>query len=425
MPIIFFIKKNFLNFLFAWRYFKAKKTTNAINIISWISIVAITIGTASLILVLSVFNGFEGLVQSLYSSFYPDVRITPASGKQLVLTAEQLQRIRSVSGIRALSLVAEEKALLQNKAMGEDSTDYQSIVSLKGVDSNYLAVTQMSDHIVAGEFRTGTADQPLLILGAGIESALHVQSDRNVHPLAVFLPRKGEVSTADPLSSLSEDAVNTSGTFVIQQDFDNKYAITNLDFVRRMLAMPENTYSAAEIAVQPGVNADHVRDALKPLLGAGYAVQNRFEQNESLFSVMRVEKWIIYAILSLILVVAAFNMVGALTMLVLEKKQDIAVLHALGARRSFIQRIFLSEGLLLASIGGGGGMLLAFIICVLQKKFQLIPLQGNTFMIDYFPVKMVASDFLLVGLTVLLIALIASLIPARKAARRQFMMRSE
>jgi lipoprotein-releasing system permease protein len=154
-------------------------------------------------------------------------------------------------------------------------------------------------------------------------------------------------------------------------------------------------------------------------------VQNRFEQNASLFSVMRIEKWIIYAILSLILVVAAFNMVGALTMLVLEKKHDIAVLHALGASGGFIQKIFLSEGLLLAIIGGGAGMLLAFLIALAQLKFHLLKLQGNSFLIDYFPVKMVLSDFLLVALTVLIIALFASWIPARKAALQQFVLREE
>jgi lipoprotein-releasing system permease protein len=414
-----------LNFLFAWRYFKAKKTTNAINIISWISIVAIIIGTASLILVLSVFNGFEGLVKSLYTSFYPDVKISPISGKEVVLTPEKLQKIRSIKGIKALSLIVEEKALLQNKANDADSVDFQSIVYLKGVDSNYTSVTTVADHLLGGDFNTGTEDQPLLILGAGVESAVHVQSESNIRPLVVYMPRKNAVNLDDPLQSLSEEAVNTSGTFIIQQDFDNKYAITNLAFVKRMLGMDADSYSGAEIAVMPGTDADDVRDEIKKEIGKNYLVQNRFQQNASLFSVMRIEKWIIYAILSLILIVAAFNMVGALTMLVLEKKQDISVLHALGASRSFIQKIFLSEGLLLAIIGGGAGMLLAFLIGFLQTKYHLIPLEGNTFMINYFPVKMVLSDFLLVALTVMVIALIASWIPARKAALQQFALREE
>jgi len=407
-----------LNFLFAWRYFKAKKTTNAINVISWISIVAIIIGTASLILVLSVFNGFEGLVKSLYSSFYPDLRVSPLSGKEITLTPEQLQKLRSVNGIKSISLVVEEKALLKNG-------DYQSIVSLKGVDENFINVTSVKEHIVKGDFNTGTEDDALLVLGAGIENAVGVQTDRNLVPLAIYLPRKGELSLSDPFKSLSVDTINTSGTFLIQQDFDNKYALTNLAFVKNMLGMDANTYGGAEMALDPNVDMEEVQQVVKNLLGNEYIVQNRFEQNASLFSVMQVEKWMIYAILSLILVVAAFNIIGALTMLVLEKKQDIGVLHALGADRSFIQRIFLSSGLLVAIIGGGAGMLLAFLIGTAQTKFHLVPLEGNTFMVDYFPVKMVYADFLLVSCTVLVIALIASFIPARKAAMQQFILRSE
>ena len=407
-----------MNFLFAWRYFKAKKTTNAINVISWISIVAIVIGTASLILVLSVFNGFEGLVKSLYSSFYPDLKISPASGKEMVLTLEQLQKLRSVKGVRNISMVVEEKALLKNG-------DYQTIVSLKGVDDNYTAVTNIRDQIVKGNFNTGTADDALLVLGAGIESAVGVQTDRNLVPLAIYLPRKGEVSLSDPFKSLSVDTINTSGTFLIQQDFDNKYALTNLAFVKNMLGMSADTYGGAEVAIDNSIDADAIQESVKDVLGKQYVVQNRYEQNASLFSVMQVEKWMIYAILSLILVVAAFNMIGALTMLVLEKKQDISVLHALGADRSFIQRIFLTSGLLLAFLGGGAGMLLAFLIGIAQTKFHLVPLEGNTFMVNYFPVKMVYTDFVLVSITVIVIALIASWIPARKAAAQQFILRSE
>ena len=248
-----------MNFLFAWRYFKAKKTTNAINVIAWISIIAIVIGTAALILVLSVFNGFEDLVKTLYSSFYPDIKISPVSGKQITLTEEQLKQIRSVKGVRSISLVAEEKALLQN---GE----YQSIIYLKGVDENYTSVTTVADHIIKGSFNTGEADNPRLVLGAGIENAVGVQSDRNLSPLVVYLPKKAEVDLSNPLQSISADTINTSGAFVIQQDFDNKYAITNLGFVKQMLGMPEDVYSAAELGVDAGANENEIKEQLSRLL---------------------------------------------------------------------------------------------------------------------------------------------------------------
>ena len=407
-----------MNFLFAWRYFKAKKTTNAINIIAWISILAIVIGTAALILVLSVFNGFEDLVKSLYSSFYPDIKISAATGKQIVLTEAQLKELRSVKGVRSISLVVEEKALLQN---GE----YQSIIYLKGVDQYYTTVTTVANHIIKGEFDIGTAENPLLILGAGIENAVGVQSDRNLSPLVVYLPKKTEVNLSNPLQSISADTINTSGAFLIQQDFDNKYAITNMAFVKNMLQMEADNYGAAEILLEANTNEDKVVDKISALLGKQYNVQTRYQQNQSLYSVMQAEKWVIYAILSLILVVAAFNMIGALTMLVLEKKHDISVLHALGADGAFIKKIFLSEGLLLALIGGGSGMLIAYTLAFLQITYKLIPLQGGSFLIDYFPVKLSITDFLLVGFTILIISLLASYLPAKKAANQTFNLRSE
>ena len=407
-----------MNFLFAWRYFKAKKTTNAINVISWISIVAMLFGTAALILVLSVFNGFEDLVKGLYSSFYPDLRIVPSSGKTMTLTAEQLQKIRSVKGVNAVSLVMEERALLRN---GES----QTMVNLKGVDDAYGTVTAVPQHMVSGEYSVGTEEQPLLVLGAGIENAVGVQADRNIFPLVVYLPRRGEVNLSDPFQSLSTDTINTAGSFIIQQDFDNKYAITRLSFLKTMLNMEADAYGAAEISVQAAADPEAVQRALQRLLGATYTVETRYEQNKSLYAVMQMEKWVIYAILSLILVVAAFNMIGALTMLVLEKKEDIGVLHAIGAGQGFIKRIFLTEGLLLATIGGGVGMILAFLIVLAQMHFHLVPLQGDTFMIAYFPVKINPCDFVLVGITVLAISLVAAYIPARKAARQQVVLRSE
>ena len=386
--------------------------------ISWISILAIIVGTAALILVLSVFNGFEDLVKSLYSSFYPDIRISAAQGKQITLSQQQLDKLRSVKGVKAVSLTAEEKAFLQN---GE----FQSIIYLKGVDEQYPAVTGMSKYVVAGDFNTGDADNPLLVLGAGIENAVGVQADRNLAPLTVYLPRKTDVSASDPMQSLNADTVNTSGVFVIQQEFDNKYVLTNLDFVRSMLEMPVDAYTAAEVLLQPGADPDDIAEIVQKDLGKAYSVLTRYEQNRSLYAVMRTEKWVIYAILSLILVVAAFNMIGALTMLVLEKQKDISVLHALGGSRSLIQKIFLSEGLLIAIIGGVVGMALALAIALAQINYKLIPLQGGTFLIDYFPVKLRLADFALVSVTILVIALIASWIPARKAALQQFQLREE
>ncbi|MFT3675873.1 MAG: FtsX-like permease family protein [Chitinophagaceae bacterium] len=407
-----------LHFLFAWRYFKAKKSTNAINVIAWISIGAIIMGTVALILVLSVFNGFEDLVKSLYSSFYTDLKIKPASGKHISVTAEQLNRLRAIKEIAGFSRVIEEKALLQNE-------DYQSVVHLMAVDDAYRQVTGVADHIVSGQYDLGTAEAPKLILGTGVEGALGIAADRNLFYLKIILPRKSKTEQIDPLNDISNDNIQSSSSFQIQQDFDTKYAITNLDYARQALRLDSNLYSGIEIRLRDPNTADDVKKTVEKVMGPGYLVQTRYEQNQSLYSVMNMERWIIYGVLSLILVVAAFNMIGALTMLVLEKQKDIGVLHALGGSRRFIQRIFLSEGLLLALVGTVIGMLLATFIAWLQINFHLIPLEGGTFLINYFPIKLRVADFLLVGATVLVISLLASWLPSTKAARHQFSLRSE
>jgi lipoprotein-releasing system permease protein len=407
-----------LHFLFAWRYFKAKKSTNAINVIAWISIVAIVIGTASLILVLSVFNGFEDLVKSLYSSFYADLRVSPASGKTVTITKEQLQQLKGLGGIKNFSLVVEEKTFLQN---GE----YQSVVYMKGVDDNYRYVSGVADHLVKGDYDLGTEELPKLILGAGVENALGIQADRNIFTLKIYLPRKGKTELLDPMENISSDTIRTSSAFIIQQDFDNKYGITNLDFAKKALRLGPDEYGGIEIKLNDPSQADEIKNQVKRIFNDGYAVENRYQQNQSLYAVMNMERWIIYGVLSLILVVAAFTMISALRMLILEKQKDINVLYALGGNKNFIQKIFLSEGLLLALIGGGVGMLLALLIAVLQIRYHLIPLQGGSFLIDYFPVKLQLMNFLLVGGTVFVIALIASWLPSRKLLGQEFSLRSE
>jgi len=407
-----------LPFLFAWRYFKAKKSTNAINIISWISIGAIIIGTAALILMLGVFNGLEGLVKSLYSSFYSEMNISAARGKTITVTSDQLQKLKGLSSIKNFSLVVEEKGMLKNGA-------YQSVVVLKGVDENYRYVTGVADHLIRGNYNLGTSGDPLLILGAGVENAVGVQADRNLLALMIFLPKRNSSELIDPLQNISEDSINTSGTFVIQQDFDNKYAITNIEFVKKMLGFQADQYSAIEISLQDASAADEVKTDLQKIFDKNYKVQTRYEQNQSLYSIMRAEKWVIYAVLVLIMVIFSFTLVSSLTMLVIEKEKDISVLHALGGNRNFIQKIFLSAGVLLTLIGAGCGILLALLIAWLQINYKLIPLSGESFLIDYYPVTLKVGDLLLVAVTVIVIALLASWIPSRKAALNEFSLRSE
>ena len=402
---------------FAWRYFKAKKSTNAINIISWVSVSAILIGTASLIIILSAFNGFESLVKSLYAAFYTDIRIIPAKGKLLTLDSLQLKAMAETPGVKAFSLVAEEKALLQHG-------DYQAIVQIKGVDRDYVSVAGLPQKMLRGAFQIGTADDPKVVLGAGVENAIGILTDRSLTPLSLYLPRRGATDLSDPLAALSQASIQPVGSFAIQADFDNKYVITNLPFIKRYLNLGADEYSAVELALTEDGREASVKAELQALLGTAYKVQNKYEQNRSLYATIQMEKWAIYAIFSLILLVAAFNMIGALTMLVLEKKKDIQVLQAMGAGKGLILRIFLSEGMLLAIIGLAGGILIALLLYYLQIHYKLVPLQGQTFLIDYYPVKLVFRDFLLVIGTVLTIGALASWVPAIRAANQPFELRN-
>ncbi|MEP6746417.1 MAG: FtsX-like permease family protein [Bacteroidota bacterium] len=408
-----------MNLLFAWRYFNAKKSTNAINIIAWISVLALGTGTAALIILLSVFNGFEDLVKSLYADFYTDLKVTPATGKILKLTADQKQKIAGWPGVKAISLTIEEKALLQNG-------DYPAPVIVKGVDENFQHVNNVAGRMVRGKFLLGDADKPAMVMGAGVENAMGIESDRAMLPLTVYLPRRGvnAAEYADPLQSLSADNIVSAGAFAIQQDFDNNYVITNIGFVKRMLGLQPDEYGAVEIAIRDIKQADKIKKDLQGLLGKDYLVETMYEQNRSLYSTMQHEKWFIFVLLSFILVVAAFTMIGALTMLILEKQKDIQILKAMGSTSGMVQKIFLSEGMLLAGIGGVGGILLAFLIGWLQVKFKLIKLEGSTFLIDHYPVKFLASDILLVFFTVVLIAVTASWFPSRKAAMQPIELKS-
>ncbi len=405
--------------LFAWRYFKAKKSTNAINIIAWVSILAFVFGTMVLVLVLSVFNGFEGMVKDLYSTFYTDIKVSATAGKSITLTPAQLAQFKGIAAIKNFSLITEEKALLQN---GE----YQSVIYLKGVDENYTKVAGVADNLVGDVvYDVGTVDTPKLILGIGVEDALGVRSDMDALPIDMYLPRKTGSAQLNELEDISINRVQPNAAFRIQQDFDNKYGITNIDFLKKALLFGADDYTAVEIALKDPDDAAFVKKKLQEILGEKYRVQNKYEQNQSLYSIMNAERWVIYGVLCLILVVAAFTMIGTLTMLVLEKQKDIGVLHALGGNQNFIQRIFLTEGMLLAILGGGTGMLLAYIIAQLQIHYHLVPLQGGSFLIDYYPVKLRWQDFLLVGLTVLFVAIVAAWLPAKKAARQQFSLRAD
>ena len=395
---------------FAWRYFKAKKSANAINIIAWVTVGVIAFATCCQLLVLSVFNGFEALVKDSYSTFYSDIKIIPTKGKTFLLSADKLSILSKQTFVQNISTIAEEKALLQNG-------DAQTVVYLKGVDEQYINVSGVAQKTKKGKYEIGTVEYPTLIVGSGIEDAAGINLDGafTSNELTIILPKKNSESN-DPLQSLSEGNAKASGVFTIQQEFDNKYAITNIDFVKRQMNLQSDEFSAVEIKLKPAENPKKIKEQLATLVGTNYKVQTKYEQNTSLYNTMQLEKWAIYAVLTLILIIAAFNMISALTMLVLEKKKDISILKSIGAAKASILKIFLAEGLLLGVIGCSLGIALAMLICFIQVQWHVIPLKGGTFLVNYFPVKIVATDILLVAVTALIITFVAAWFPAYKAS---------
>lgn len=354
------------------------------------------------------FNGFEDMVKGLYADFYADIKISPSTGKRITLSDNQINEIRKLNTVKYFSLGVEEKAVLVNG-------DYRATVALKGVDDNYQKICAIDKHIIRGKFDLGNAEKPYIIAGAGVENAAALDVMTNLSNVTLFLPNR-KAKSANLTEALNSYNVTPVGTFFIQSEFDNKYVFTNLAFLKYMLDFEPNEFSYAELNVTSNTSPSVVQEQIKKLLGKDYIIQTRYQQNQSLFAVMTTEKWIIYGILSLILIIASFNMIGALSMLVLEKEKDTALLKAVGASSYFIQNIFLFEGIILAIAGGLAGIVLGSAICFIQLQFHIIKLGGATFLIDYYPVQFRSMDFVLILSTILFIALSASWVPARKAA---------
>ncbi|MBW8685761.1 FtsX-like permease family protein [Chitinophaga rhizophila] len=404
---------------FASRYFRAKKSTNAINIIAWVSVSAIAVGAGALIIILSVFNGFEGLVKSLYSTFYPSVKVSAVSGKSIVLTPAQLKQIAGVKGVAFMTEVVEEKAVLR---YGQGD---QTIAILKGVDSNYNKVAAVDKSMSRGKFDTGEESQGYnAILGLELEMALGVDVQRDLTPISVYLPRRNVSSVTTPEDALSSGILYPAGSFNIQQEFNSKYVLTNIAFMRGLLGMGEDEMSALEVKGTPGLDDKVLKRRLGQVLGPQYTIQTRYEQNQALYAIMQTERWAVYVIMSFILVIAAFNMIGSLYMLVMEKQKDITILKAMGARPQLITRIFLAEGMIIAGLGTLIGFGISITFCLLQQHFGLIRLEEESFLVNAYPVSMQFSDFVLVCVTIVVIGGAASWYPARRAGREQIALKA-
>jgi len=400
-----------LHFLFAWRYFRGKYSFQAIQLIAWVSVFAIAIGTAALITILSVSNGFSEIVNGLYSDFYADLRVVPSTTKFVKLTQAQLSSVRQIPGVHYATGIVENKAILVRD-------ENQTVVFVKGVDSNYIHINKVNQYLKRGAFSLGNLDSPKLVIGIGVEENLLLyNAELGTQLELIAVGRSGKsLRSMDQLNHL---VAVQSGAFSVQQEFDAQYVFTSNQFAQYLFDLDSNQYSGVELSIDLNKEKSIVT-AIQDILGSGFLVQNKYQQNADLYKIMQIEKWIIFAIRALIMVVASFNLVGALTMLVLEKQKDIHVLHAMGATAGTIQKIFLSLSIVMAMTGAFIGGLIASCLIFLQTQFHFIQLQGVSFIIDYYPVKAIWTDYLAVISLVILIALVAGWVPAKKAASRIF-----
>lgn len=403
-----------LSLRIARRYLFAKRSTNAINIITGIAIFGLSVGTAALVLVTSVFNGFDDLISAMYSNFNPDLRVTPRTGKTFVLDEAQLRRIRSLPGVEFVSQTLEEIAFFEHD-------DKQDFGLLKGVDEYYDLVTNIDSTIREGRFKLQDGDRELVVLGMGMRSKLAVDVTRPFMGINVYMAKKeGAGLFGEPFRRRT---VTPVGSFIVQQEFDNQYVISSLDFARQMLATRDEL-SALEVKVSDGYRVKDAKAALQQELGEDFVIKDRYEQEEAFMKLMQLEKWMGFAIGSLMMLLIAFNLVGALWMIVLEKKKDIAILKSMGATNATVRNIFLKEGLLLSGLGLSIGFVLAILLYLAQKQFDLIGIPGS-FIVNAYPISLRWGDFVLIAITVLAIGLLASLPPALRAVRVPAMIREE
>ncbi|MCF8464110.1 MAG: FtsX-like permease family protein [Flavobacteriales bacterium] len=393
----------------AKRYLFSKKSHNAINIVSGISVAGVAVVTAAMVIVLSVFNGFEGLVISLYNVFEAPIVVSAAEGKTLELSTIPTDKILKTEGVIGYVEVLEESCLIRYR-------DKQYFARIKGVSDNFMELSDMDSMIIDGDPFMHVNGAPAALIGSGVAYHLSANVNDPINPLQIYVPKRS-TSSIDPSKAFNIKQIYATGVFSIQADFDLKYVITPINFARELLDH-EGRVSSLELALDPKANMESVREEIQEKLGKDYLVKDRFQQNEILYKIMKSEKWAVFMILSFILMISIFNVIGSLTMLIIEKKKDINILRSMGASEQLIQRIFILEGIFISMIGAVGGLILGLLVCWAQIQFEVIKLNsGGNYIVQSYPVEVQAMDVLSVFLVVGTIGLLAAWLPVRKIIR--------
>ena len=395
-----------ITFNIARRYLLGKKSTNAINIITWVSILGLSIGSAALILILSVFNGFESVLTSLFDSFNPQIKVVPVSGKYFTIADDTLKMIEDIPEVFHVSRTIEETSLMDYKGI-------QEVGIIKGVDNEYRKVTDIDSSMRSGQLILNDPEINYGIIGSGMSTKLSINYNDAISPVTIYMPTR---NTRGPLAKDYKSLeVYPSGIFSAGSDADLQYIVTNYDKVNRLLELRDHL-SYLEIRLRENAKEASAKKAISEILGPEFEIKNRYEQDATYFKVMNTEKWVSFMITSFIMLIIAFNMIGSLWMLVLEKKQDLSILQAMGFTRGRVSGLIMYEGMLITFVGLISGIIIALILYFLQSRYGIVGIPDG-FLIDAYPIDLKWRDFVLVSVTVISIGALASILPAIRAGK--------
>lgn len=389
----------------ARRYLFSKKSHNVVNIISIISVFGVATGAMALLIVLSVYNGFDNLIKSMFSTFDPDFKITAVEGKVFDPQKANISSLKNLHYVDYVCPTLEEKALIEY----EEKT-HAAII--KGVPAEYKKMTGVDTMMFDGEYKLQQGDRNYALVGRGVAHILSI-GIYFLSPMKIYVPKRTTSISLNPSRAFTKKYIFPSGIFSIQRDIDEKYVIVPLEFARNLLSYTYQA-SALEIGINPKANKQKLQKDIQNIVGEAFVVKNRYQQNELLYRVMKSEKWAIYMILTFILIIAAFNIIGSLSMLIIEKKNDVKTLSSLGLDKKGIQKIFLYQGWIISIGGAFLGLILGIFVCWLQQKFGLVKLSSmGTFIIENYPVKVKIGDVFGIIATVIAIGFFTSWYPVK------------
>lgn len=400
-----------LSSFIAIRYFWSGKKRNFINVISIISMFVVSVGTMALIIVLSVFNGLEDLLKSLYNTFDPEIKIEAAVGKSFEVTPEFLEQIKEVEGVADVAEVIEDNAYVRYNQS-------EMVAVVKGISGSFLDNQEVEDAIVQGslKFHDDSNDLDYAVIGRGIQYILNIAPNNDFFALQLFYPKDLSGGITNPERMLNKKNIMIGGVFALEKQYDEKYVFVPLNFARDLLDYG-NKRTSLEVKTTEEFTEEEVQERLKTLLGSEFIIKNSEEQHALILRTVKIEKLFVYLIFTFILSISSFNIFFALSMLAIDKKKDIGVLYSLGADNRLIRGIFLREGALISFTGAIFGIFLGFVLVLLQQEFGLVSMGLQTSVIGYYPVKMEVLDFVFTAICIVVITLAASIRPAYMATK--------